>query len=265
MTTEEGTMQWEHFPLLVFKYNEDEQILLNRVKALQDGINLVTSNFQNNMLEDARNTILVIKNFDGANLGEFRRNLSTYGAVKIRDTQGASGGVESLRIEIDSENYKLFLDQFKKALIKGMKSVDVDELKSGTPNQMNIQAMFNDIDQDATSMENEIQKTLDELLWFIDVDLALKGLGDFENEKVKIVLNRDMMQDETTIIDNVVKLRDLVSDETLLAQIPFIDDPQAENERMKQQKKEDFAEYGDVLPNAQQKVVDDDEAETEDK
>ena len=264
MTTEEGTMQWEHFPLLVFKYNEDEQILLNRVKALQDGINLVTSNFQNNMLEDARNTILVIKNFDGANLGEFRKNLSTYGAVKIRDTQGASGGVDTLRIEIDSENYKLFLDQFKKALIKGMKSIDVDELKSGTPNQMNIQAMFNDIDQDATNMENEIQKTLDELLWFIDVDLALKGLGDFENEKVKIVLNRDMMQDETTIIDNVVKLRDLVSDETLLAQIPFIDDPQAENERMKQQKKEDFAEYGDALPNTQ-KVVDDDEAETEDE
>ena len=124
--------------------------------------------------------------------------------------------------------------------------------------------MFNDIDQDATSMENEIQKTLDELLWFIDVDLALKGLGDFENEKVKIVLNRDMMQDETTIIDNVVKLRDLVSDETLLAQIPFIDDPQAENERMKQQKKEDFAEYGDALPNAQ-KVVDDNATETEDK
>ncbi len=49
-----------------------------------------------------------------------------------------------------------------------------------------------------------------------------------------------------------------------IAQIPFIDDPQAENERMKQQKKEDFAEYGDALPNTQ-KVVDDDEAETEDE
>lgn len=263
LTVDGDKFEWNKFPLLVFKYNEDEQILLNRIKSLQDGINLITSNFQNNMMEDARNTIIVVKNFDGTEPGEFRRNLSTYGMVKIRDTQGGSGGVDTLRIEIDSENYKLFLDQFKKALIKGMKSVDIDELKSGTPNQMNIQAMFNEIDQDATNMENEIQKTLDELLWFIDVDLNLKGLGDFENEKVKIILNRDLMQDETIIIDNVVKLRDLVSDETLLAQIPFIDDPQAENDRVKNQKKEDFAEYGNSLPNLDKKV--DDNNATEEK
>lgn len=49
------------------------------------------SDFENNMQEDARNTILVLKNYDGENLGEFRHNLSTYGAVKVRE----DGGVET--------------------------------------------------------------------------------------------------------------------------------------------------------------------------
>ena len=38
------------------------------------------------MLEDARNTIIILMNYDGENLGDFRKNLSTYGAVKVRNT-----------------------------------------------------------------------------------------------------------------------------------------------------------------------------------
>lgn len=253
------TFKWDKFPLLVFRYNEDEQILLNRVKSLQDGINLVTSNFQNGMLEDANNTILVVKNYDGADPREIRHNISTFRTIKIRDTEGTKGGVDTLNMEINSQNYELFLDIYKKALIKGMKSVDIDDLKSGTPNQMNIQAMFNDIDQDATSMENEIQKTLSDMIWFMNTDISLKNLGNFENEKVEIILNRDLMQDENSIIDNIVKLVGLVSDETLLAQIPFISDPSAESDRVKQQKKEDFNEYSMNFPNQSNKVVEDEE------
>ena len=256
-----SNMKWKKLPLLVFRYNEDEQVLLNRIKSLQDGINLITSTFENNMLEDARDTILVVENFDGTNPGELRHNLSTYGTIQIRNTEGGKGGVSTLKLEINSENYKIILEQFKKALIKGMKSVDVEDLKSGTPNQMNIQSMFSEIDQDATNMENEMLKTLDDMLWFIDIDIALKGQGNFENEKVNIIFNRDMLQDETSIIDNTVKLIGLVSDETLLAQIPFIDDPAAENDRVKKQREEEQPEefkmgYGG---NDKDKVEDDEE------
>ena len=68
-----------------------EQPLLNRVKSLQDGLNMLMSDFMNNMQEDSRNTILVIKNYDGENLGEYRRNLATYGAVKVRRSVKLTG------------------------------------------------------------------------------------------------------------------------------------------------------------------------------
>lgn len=101
MVEEEGQepkgFNWTRIPLVPFKYNKQEIPLIRRVKTLQDGINTMISDFENNMQEDARNTILVLKNYDGENLGEFRHNLSTYGAVKVRE----DGGVETLQVEIN--------------------------------------------------------------------------------------------------------------------------------------------------------------------
>ena len=76
-------LNWSRIPLIPLKYNECETSLLKKVKALQDGINVMLSDFANNMQEDARNTILVLKNYDGTNLGEFRRNLVTYGIGQL--------------------------------------------------------------------------------------------------------------------------------------------------------------------------------------
>lgn len=58
---------WEKVPLIAIKYNESETPLLKHVKTLQDGINVMLSDFENNLQEDARNTILVLKNYDGTN------------------------------------------------------------------------------------------------------------------------------------------------------------------------------------------------------
>ena len=138
MVEEEGQepkgFNWTRIPLVPFKYNKQEIPLIRRVKTLQDGINTMISDFENNMQEDARNTILVLKNYDGENLGEFRHNLSTYGAVKVRE----DGGVETLQVEINAENYKGILELLKKSLIENARGYDAkDDRLSGNPNQMN--------------------------------------------------------------------------------------------------------------------------------
>ena len=51
---------WDRLPLICFKYNKEETPLIRRVKSLQDGINLLLSDFQNNMEENARNTLSLI-------------------------------------------------------------------------------------------------------------------------------------------------------------------------------------------------------------
>ena len=123
-----------------------------------------------------------------------------------------------------------------------MKSVDVDELKSGTPNQMNIQAMYTDIDQDANNTEAEIQASLVDLMWFVKMYLSNIGVA-IPDEKVDFIFNKDMLQDESQIIDNVMKMVGFVSDETLLAELPFIENANEELEKVKKQKDEELDEY----------------------
>lgn len=244
---ESGTLQgynWGKVPIIPFKYNNREIPLIKKVKSLQDGINTMLSDFENNMQEDSRNTILIIKNYDGQNLAEFRHNLATYGAVKVKTIDGSEGGVDALQVEVNADNYKAILEVFKKALIENAMGYDAkDDRLAGNPNQMNIQSMYSDIDLDANNMETEFQASFEELLWFVQVYLANAGKGDFMNSKVNIIFNRDMMLNESEVIDNCAKSVGILSDETIISQHPWVVDVKGEIERKKDEKKENFDEY----------------------
>ncbi len=230
-------INWSRIPLIPIKSNEQEIPLLKKVKSLQDGINIMLSDFQNNMQEDARNTILVLKNYDGTNLGEFRKNLATFGAVKVRYDGDAKGGVETLEIKVNAENYKVIVEIFKKALIENAMGYDAkDDRLSGNPNQMNIQSMYSDIDMDANDMETEVQAAFDDILWFVNAHLANMSYGDFEGEDVKVIFNRDMLMNESEIITDCQNSQGIISDETIISMHPWVDDPKIELERLKSQK-----------------------------
>ena len=239
-------LNWDRIPLIPFKYNKREIPLLNRVKSLQDAINTVISDFENNMQEDARNTILVLKNYDGQNLGEFRANLAAYGAVKVRE----DGGVETLTVEVKADNYKAILELLKKALISNARGYDAkDDRMGNNPNQMNIQSMYSDIDLDANGMETEFQAAFEELLWFVNQDLANKGKGDFETEEITVIFNRDILINESEAIENCSKSSGIISNETIVEQHPWTKDAEAELERLKKEKEEAMADYMGAFPN----------------
>lgn len=253
-------LNWSKVPLIPLKYNEQEDSLLKNVKSLQDGINVMLSDFENNMQEDARNTILVLKNYDGQNLGEFRKNLATYGAVKVRYDGDTKGGVETLEIQVNAENYKTIVEIFKKALIENAMGYDAkDERMSGTPNQMNIQSMYSDIDLDANDTETEYQSAFEEILWFINMHLANTGQGNFEGELVNIIFNRDMMMNEGEVIENISKSVGILSNETIIGQHPWVDDPELEMQRLEEEKKKAQEEFENQYnPFQQQNNPDDD-------
>lgn len=237
---------WTKIPLIPFKYNSKEVPLIKMVKSLQDGLNLIESNFQNAMEEDTRNTILVLINYDGENLGEFRRNLSQYGAVKVKTVDGAGGDLKTLQVEVNSENYKAILEIFKKAIVSNAMGYDFtdERLSGGNMNQMNIQSIYSDIELDANGTETEYQASFEELLWFVNCHLANTGVGDFENEKVDIIFNRDMLISESDVIDNINKSVGILSNETLVAQHPWTaGNPQEEIARIEREKEKAEAEY----------------------
>lgn len=233
---------WDKIPLIAFKYNSKEIPLIKKCKVLQDGINVMLSDFENNMQEDARNTILVLTNYDGENLGEFRKNLALFGAIKVRNTGETRGGVSTLQVEVNAANYNLILAILNKSIIENAMGYDAkDDRLSGNPNQMNIQSMYSDIDLDSNGTETEFKAAFEQLFWFLAVHFANAGLGDFIGEKVDVTFNRDVLINESELISNLRASVGIISEETIIAKHPYVVDPKAEIECKKKEQQEALA------------------------
>jgi len=222
MVENEGR-NWDRLPIIPFKYNSKEIPLIRNVKCLQDSLNQVLSDFQNNMEEDPRTTILVLKNYDGTNIAEFRQNLATYGVIKVTTVDGVQGGVEALKVEVNAQNYQAILMQLKRAIVENGRGFDAkEERMDGDPNQMNIESMYTDIDLDVNGMETEFQAGFEELKWFIDQYLIHKGNADYTDEPVEFVFNRDIFINEDAKIDNCAKSVGIISNKTILSRHPWV-------------------------------------------
>ena len=244
---------WDRLPIIPFKYNSKEIPLIRDVKSLQDALNETISEFKNRMDEDPRNAILVLENYDGANLAEFRQMLALYGVVKVRSENGAHGGVKVLTVEVKAENYQALEMQLKRALIENGRGFDAkEERMDGDPNQMNIESMYTDIDLDVNAMETEFQAGFEELKWFIDQYLITNGEPDYTEEPVEFVFNRDIFINEDAKIDNCMKSVGLISTKTILSRHPWVTNVEHELTQLNEDKQADMEEM-EIVKNFQVK------------
>ena len=190
---------WGKIPITYFKYNYFMLPLIRDLKTLQDVLNTALSDWQNNMQEDSRNSILVLKNYDGENLGEFRQNLATYGAVKIREDG------------------------------------DVKLCSGNEPNELQIKSVLNDIDMDANSMDLEFKHSLKRILWFFKADLANRNIGNFFNDDTEIIFNKDQITNESQVINDIKNSVGIVSHKTLLKNHPYVYDVEQEEKQIQEE------------------------------
>lgn len=234
---------WNRLPLIPFKYNSKEIPLIRNVKSLQDQLNNALSNFADNMEEDPRTSILVLKNYDGTNIPEFRQNLATYGVIKVTTVDGVQGGVEALKVDVNAQNYQAELMQLKRAIVENGRGFDAkEERMDGDPNQMNIESMYTDIDLDVNTMETEFQAGFEELKWFIDQFLIHQGNPDYTEESAEFIFDRDFFINESTKINNAVQLNGIISQKTLLSHIPWVTNIQRELEQLEEDRQAELDE-----------------------
>lgn len=105
-----------------------------------------------------------------------------------------------------------------------------------------IQSMYSDIDLDANGIEMEFQASMEELLWFVNQHLANTGRGNFEGTEVKVIFDRDVLINETEVINNCKNSVGILSDETIVKMHPWVSDPEQELQRIKDEKEEAMAD-----------------------
>lgn len=245
----EQPMNWERVPFICWKYNEEEQPLVEIIKSLVDDYDRNKSDNSNN-LEDLPDSIYKVKNYSGTDPSEFRKNLAIYRTGFV----DGDGDIDTLQLAINVEAYKTHMEQARKDIYEFGRGVDTQGVDIGSaPSGIALKFLYSDLDLDANLMETEFQASLEQLRWFVDTHLYNTTGKDYSGEDLEFIFNRDMPIDEASIITAIKDSVGILSDETLVAQHPWVRNVQDEIDRLKKQKEEALQRmsdaYGGMPPN----------------
>jgi SPP1 family phage portal protein len=118
----------------------------------------------------------------------------------------------------------------------------------GVSSGIAIQYRLTGMETRAAKIAAEMKKALQRRIEIITGIATLK-LGEEVFRDINIDFKRNIPEDMTNVLNAINSLQGVVSDKTLLAQVPFVDDVQAEIEAVKEQKEANMSLYSFGLNN----------------
>ena len=231
--TEEISAVWGKIPFVAFKYNAEEIPLLQWTKSLIDDYDTNTSDTSNN-LQDIPNSIKVVKNYDGTSKEEFTENLNTFRTAFVSE----DGDMKSLETKLDVASMDSHLDRTRKDIFVAGNGVDTQETDLGNASGIALQFRTMDLETDMEDMGDELSAGLEELLWFVKLDLQSKGKGDYSDVNVDTIFNLSTVVNKTDIADIAAKSTGIISEKTIIANHPWVEDVDAEVAQFKLEQKQ---------------------------
>ena len=229
---------WGMVPFIPFKNNEEMLSDLNDYKELVDEYDKNRSDLANN-LEEIQDALFVLKNYAGQDLKEFQRNLRYYRALKV----DGDGDVKTITIEIPVEAKKEHTDRLAEDIFMFSQGVNVKTDKFGnSPSGVALQFLYAQLDLKCDTLERKHKKSIKKLLEFIAEYFRIVDNIDYDHNVIKITFNRSMITNEAEKIDSAQKSKNVISDETIAANHPWVDDPQKEMEKLESQKNDLYSQ-----------------------
>ncbi len=99
------------------------------------------------------------------------------------------------------------------------------------------------LSQIAIQKENYMRKGLYERLELIIRVLQIKGMREYDKDDVSIMFKRNMPINELELIESAVMLKGIVSDETAISRLPFVEDVAEEIEKIKEQQEYRLSDF----------------------
>lgn len=247
----EEPVLWEKIPLIHFRYNEEEQPLIEQIKSLIDNYNTQAST-NADVLADIPNFIYKLVNYGGVDLEEFISDMNKYRVVKTDE----NGEVDKLTADIQTEANEKELERTRKAIYELGRGVDTLNENLGNASGVALRFRYSDLDIDCNILESEMQSSIEHMMWFITHYLQMIGEGDFTDEKVKFVFNRDIIINEVEAVEMCEKSTGVLDDQTVRENHPWYT-PEVEERLAKQKADEqkELDEYQEALEKQRQSLA----------
>ena len=240
-TYQHGVGEVPFFPF--FNNNIDTDDLKN-IKPLIDVYCKVFSGFVNDM-EDIQEVIFVLTNYGGADLGQFLRDLKDYKAIQIEsEGDGDHSGVSTLTIELPVEAREKLLEITRKCIFEQGMGVDPDPQNFGNSSGVALKFLYALLEQKAGLQETEFRLGFGQ---FIRCVCRLNGIS-IKDDTIVQTWTRTSVQNDQELSQIATQSKGIVSDETIVAHHPWVDDPEKEMELLQEQEDAGTAEVSDMFP-----------------
>lgn len=240
-TYRHGVSEVPFFPF--FNNNIDTDDLKN-IKPLIDTYCKVFSGFVND-LEDIQEVIFVLTNYGGADLGQFLRDLKDYKAIQIEsEGDGDHSGVSTLTIELPVEAREKLLEITRKCIFEQGMGVDPDPQNFGNSSGVALKFLYALLEQKAGLQETEFRLGFGQ---FIRCVCRLNGIS-IKDDTIVQTWTRTSVQNDQELSQIATQSKGIISDETIVAHHPWVDDPEKEMELLQEQEDAGTAEISEMFP-----------------
>lgn len=223
-------------PITVFELNNDRVSIFDQVMTLQDAYNKLLS-AEVDDFESFADAYLVLKGMmgtDPADLADMKRNR----ALLLDNDAEAS----YLTKNISDTQIQNMLNNINDNIHKIANSPDFNDDKFMAQTGIAMRFKLVQFENASSAIEAEMRKALQRRIELICAIGNIKG-DNLSFDDVKITFTRNLPTNLTETAQVVNSLRGLVSDQTLLSLLPFVEDSQAELDRLNQQKQMNMDMY----------------------
>lgn len=240
-TYQHGVGEVPFFPF--FNNNIDTNDLKN-IKPLIDVYCKIFSGFVNDM-EDIQEVIFVLTNYGGADLGQFLRDLKDYKAIQIEsEGDGDHSGVSTLTIELPVEAREKLLEITRKCIFEQGMGIDPDPQNFGNSSGVALKFLYALLEQKAGLQETEFRLNFGQFLRCV---CRLNGIS-IKDDTIVQTWTRTSVQNDQELSQIATQSKGIVSDETIVAHHPWVDDPEKEMELLQEQEDAGTAEISEMFP-----------------
>lgn len=250
----ESYEEFEHelgeVPFIEFKNNRNMISDLKKYKDLIDIYDKVMSGYAND-LEDIQQLIYILENYGGEDLKEFLGELKRYKTVKTETGADGrtNGGLKTLSIEIPVEARNSILEILKKQIYESGQALQQDTENFGNASGVALKFFYRKLELKAGLTQIEFEKGFNKL---IRVIMKFLNISDWKTKTITQTWTRNMISNdlENAQIANISK--GTISDETIIKNHPWVEDPEEEMKKIQLEQKEN--EYENIIPSDVNKV-----------
>ena len=231
-------------PFIPFRNNNLIRGDLSDIKGHIDSYDKVYSGFVND-LEDIQEIIFVLTNYEGESLSEFMGNIKKYKTIKANNYGDSDkSGVDTLNIDIPIEARKELLNITRKEIFEKGQGVDPQPEQFGNASGVALKFMYSLLELKAGLMETEFKLGFGEFV---------RAICQYLNIEVKSIIQiwtRTAIANDTEIAEICQKSAGIVSQRSILANHPFVEDVQAEMDDLEEEKQKSIENYAGAFGGA---------------